>query len=154
MVEVLRTYSKQQRPEIAAISVLDEAGRGRRRDHDEQTPKGIRNTTQPRARFRVLTDDEMNELIECYRAGDSTYALSRRFGIRRETVSGHLRRRGVMRRANALIVLDAEQRSAVVGLYEAGWSMSRVAEEFGVSQPAVARSLQEAGMVRRHSGHA
>jgi hypothetical protein len=31
-------------------------------------------------------------------------------------VSGHLRRHAVMRRANALTVLDAEQRTAIVGL--------------------------------------
>lgn len=150
VVDLLGRYSKHQRPGNTAISVLDEALRGRRKRHVEQTPTGIRNARPPRERVRVLNNDEVKELVECYRAGESTYALSRRFGIRRDTVSAHLRRNGVMPRVNTLIVLDAEQQARVVELYGAGLSMKHVAEEVGVSERAVARGLQQAGVARRH----
>lgn len=103
----------------------------------------------PRERVRVLTGDEVKELVECYRAGDSTYALSRRFGIRRETVSAHLHRHDIMRRANPVIVLEPEQRARVVALYESGLSLKGVAKEVGVSERGVTRTLDEAGVERR-----
>ena len=39
-------------------------------------------------------------MIEAYEAGDSTYAIGRRFGINRQTVSDHLHRAGVTMRAH------------------------------------------------------
>ncbi len=97
----------------------------------------------------MLTEDEVQELVECYVAGDSTYALSRRFGIGRDTVSAHLRRHGVMRRANPVVVLEPEQSARVVDLYQSGLSLNRVAVEVGVSERAVTRALDEAGVKRR-----
>lgn len=48
-----------------------------------------------------MTAEQARELVEAYLAGDSTYVLARRFGIHRETVSGHLERAGVARRGTA-----------------------------------------------------
>lgn len=83
-------------------------------------------------------------LVECYLAGDSTYALSRRLGIRRETVSAHRRRHGIMRRVDPVIVLEPDQQARVVELYGAGLSMKWVADEMGVSERAVSRALDDA----------
>ncbi|MBN9375739.1 MAG: hypothetical protein J0I40_10175 [Cellulomonas sp.] len=49
-------------------------------------------------RARQLTEARVVALVDAYLAGDSTYVLARRFGIHRETVSGHLERAGVARR--------------------------------------------------------
>jgi hypothetical protein len=147
-VELLRSYSKQQRPEIAAISVLDEARRDQKRAPNGQTPSEIRNTKQARERVRILDQHEVDELVDCYLAGDSTYTLSRRFGIRRDTVVAHLKRRGIMRRANGLIVLDVNEGQQVIELLRHGWSVRRVAATRGHSERVIARTLDEASMER------
>jgi DNA-binding CsgD family transcriptional regulator len=154
VVEVLQPYSKQQSPEISAISVLDEARRDQVRGRDRQAPSGIRNTSRVRERVRVLSESEVQELVGCYRAGDSTYALSRRFSIRRETVCAHLERNGVMRRANRRIELDDAETRKVLALYADDYSVRRIAAELGRSERVVARTIacahtHEAAISRR-----
>jgi len=148
-VEVLSPYSKQQRPEIPALSVLDDARRGRISGQESQTPAGVRNAPPTRERVRVLSAIEIEELVACYVAGDSTYALSQRFAIARATVSEHLRRQGVMRRVAPATVLDAEQKAQVVELYGSGLSLKGVAKKLGISERAVIVALDEVGINRR-----
>lgn len=40
--------------------------------------------------MKALTSSENDELLTAYKAGDSTYDMAQQFGIRRETVTGHL----------------------------------------------------------------
>lgn len=65
------------------------------------TPNGNRNARQLTRRVEKLPDQQVRELVEAYRAGDSTYVLARRFGMHRQTVTRHLRRAGVVRRQGA-----------------------------------------------------
>jgi len=63
-----------------------------------------------------LTSREIDELIAANEAGESTYALAQGFGIRRETVTGQLKRHGIMRRSNPRFDLDAETRPIIIEL--------------------------------------
>lgn len=52
----------------------------------------------PRQRAKLLIPEQVDELVEAYQCGDSTYMLARRFGIHRGTVTAHLERNGITRR--------------------------------------------------------
>ena len=97
VVEVLGNYSKHGDRGKSTISVIDDAIRCRQEAAGRETPSGIR--TAPRERTKTLTAEQVDELVAAYRSGDSTYTLSRRFGIHRSTVAAHLERRGIMRRS-------------------------------------------------------
>lgn len=145
-MDVLSHYQKHEEPEISTILLLNEARRGARSGESRQTRSGIQNV---RERGRVLTPKELEELVRCYLAGNSTYDLARSFGIRRDTVSAHLRRQGVLRRVNVAAVLDGDQRRQVVDLYEAGSSMRQIRELLGFSERSILRALISAGVDRR-----
>lgn len=90
---MLGTYSRRCFGENPVIAVISDARRHRR-------PTGIRNTN---ARARRLSEADVEKLALAYRAGDSTYALARRFGIHRHTIAEHLRRHGIpLRRTGPL----------------------------------------------------
>jgi hypothetical protein len=79
MVDILRRYLNQEKAEIAVLTLISDARRS-------QIPQGKITPRTLQARAIRLSDEQIEELIACYLAGDSTYALSRRFDIRRETV--------------------------------------------------------------------
>lgn len=91
MVEVLRRYSNpgdQQACRSAAIRAAIPV----------KTPDEIPTPRRATKRARRLSDAQARMLVDAYLTGDSTYLLARRFGLCRETVSGHLERAGVARR--------------------------------------------------------
>ena len=63
-------------------------------------------------RVRKLREDEAAALVAAYQAGDSTYDLARRYGVRRETVTRHLERAGIARREAAVARSQSAQRKA------------------------------------------
>lgn len=154
MVEVLGSYSKQRGLENTALSVIEQARECQKQAARGQTPTGNKNEipagnrNKTRERVRVLTPEEVENLVAAYLSGDSTYDLSRRYGIRRETVSAHLRRNNVTRRPNAKVVRADETAERVVELKSEGVSVRRIAREFGVTERVVARTLDEAGVER------
>jgi hypothetical protein len=93
--------------------------------------------------------DEVCELVEAYRAGDSVYVLAVAFAIDRRTVSAILERHGIRRRYN---LLDADALAEAAQLYETGWSLARLAEHFGVTAKTVHNAFVKAGMPRRPVG--
>lgn len=151
MVDLLSHYQKHEKPEVSAILLLNKARSGARNGESRRTRSGIQNV---RERGRVLTSDELNDLVRCYVAGHSTYDLAHAYGIRRDTVSAHLRRQGVLRRVNVAVVLDDDDRRRVVVLYEGGSSMRRIRELLGFSERSILRALVSAGVARRPSASA
>lgn len=91
-MELLGSYYKHQRQTISVFSLLSEAEECLQK---AETLTGNTNEKIPRKRARALTETEVDELIQAYQNGDSTYTLGRRFGINRQTVSQQLRRAGV-----------------------------------------------------------
>jgi DNA-binding transcriptional ArsR family regulator len=97
-------------------------------------------------RARQLDDEQVQRLIEGYKAGATVYELGERFSISRQTVSRHLHRHDVPMRQRGL---SPEQIDEAVRLYEAGWSLARVGERMGVDATTVLMRLRERGVRTR-----
>lgn len=134
IVDLLRTYSNSQGSEIPVLSLISDATRCK-------TPTGNRNKKNLQHRTRRLSDTEVAELVAAYQQGDSVYALGRRFGIHRTTVSEHLKRAGVPTRGVKQRTLTAEQIAEVQRLREARMSIARIATAIGTTEYTVRREL-------------
>lgn len=92
---------------------------------------------------RRLSDKQVGELVELYRSGVGTPALSERFGISKPSVLELLHERDVQMRRQPL---TERQRARAVQLYEAGFAIKPIAVELGSSFGAVHRVLQAEGV--------
>jgi hypothetical protein len=141
MVELLGTYSNLRGAENPLLSLIADARRC-------QTPSGNRNEQPLQNRVRRVPDDEVAEQVSAYQDGDSTYALARRFGIRRVTVTTHLERHGVERRANRCVQLDPATRGSILDLGKSQWPVRKIAVQLGLTERVVGRALDDAGVER------
>jgi DNA-directed RNA polymerase specialized sigma24 family protein len=96
-----------------------------------------------------LNPDQVERLVERYKAGATTYQLAEEFGCNRNTVSDHLKRAGVKLRRSGLPPEEVER---AIELYESGFSLESVGERFGVTGDTVAARLREQG-VRIRDAH-
>jgi DNA-directed RNA polymerase specialized sigma24 family protein len=90
-----------------------------------------------------LSADQIAELVEGYRSGNTMKDLASEFGIHRTTVISHLTQQGVRIRRGGL---DQQQVAEAVRLYEQGWSSGRLGEWLGVSADTVLTVLRRAGV--------
>ncbi len=97
---------------------------------------------------RRLTTEQVAELVESYRAGDSVPIVAKRFGIDRSTVLAHLDRAGVPRRPTVRAMTDAQVQEAA-RLYAEGLSLLRTGERFGVSDKTILKEFRKAGVRTR-----
>lgn len=95
---------------------------------------------------RRLGDEQVAELVELYRSGVGTPALSERFGISKPSVLKLLHDRGVRMRRQPL---TKTQRARAVQLYEEGLAIKPIAEALGSSFGAVHRVLKAEGVKLR-----
>ena len=95
---------------------------------------------------RRLTSEQVGQLVEEYRAGDSMKALAARWALHRSTVAGHLRHAGVQLRRQGL---SEEQLREGVRLYTEGWSLQRLAERYWCDAETVRTHLTQAGLNMR-----
>lgn len=100
---------------------------------------------------RRLTPEQVDELVQAYRAGGTIKGLAVQFRIHHTTVMAHLDRRGVVRRRRGQ-VLSQEQADDAVALYQAGWSLHAVAAKIGSDHRVVRESLVKAGVEIRRAG--
>lgn len=82
-------------------------------------------------------------MIAAYQAGMTMKQLAAVFGIHRNTVSEHLRQRGVRIRMQGLSDKDIPEAAR---LYEAGWSSLMLGEKFGVTPDTILVALRRAGV--------
>lgn len=95
---------------------------------------------------KQLDEQQVQTLIAGYLAGATVYELGEQFGIDRRTVSQILHRNEVPIRRRGL---SREQINEAVRLYEAGWSLVRVAERIQVDATTVHNRLRERGVRMR-----
>jgi hypothetical protein len=107
VVELLRAYSNQTNVRRELRRLLDVRV-------DRPADEGIH---QPHQRQHRLRADQVQNLIDAYRAGNSVYALAKAFTIDRRTVSAILERHGVQRRYD---LLDTGAIAEAARLYDAG----------------------------------
>ena len=135
----MRAYSNLSDQAERLRSLLDLPGGGR-------SERAGRPARQPQNR---LGPDEVALLVAAHEAGDGVKKLAGSFGVHRTTVHDILEREGALRPRG----LSAESLSRAIGLYEAeGWSLARLAAEFGVSRNTVTNALRGAGVAIRRPG--
>jgi hypothetical protein len=101
---------------------------------------------QPKPRrARHLSDQQVGELIEGYKTGETVYDLAERFKINRKTVSDILHRTGVQIRGR----LIPEQVDVAVRLYATGWSLARIGAKLDTTANTVRARLIERGVRTR-----
>ncbi|WP_158090734.1 helix-turn-helix domain-containing protein [Mycobacterium saskatchewanense] len=98
---------------------------------------------------RRLTPDELDQVLELYRLGLSTYKLASRFGTDRHTITGHLRRGGVQLRSRQKLTPQLVEEAAQ--LYDDGQSLATIGKQFGVSSTTIGAALRKTGVRLRDS---
>ena len=88
-----------------------------------------------------LTPSEVTRLVEDYQGGMGVARLAATYGIHRSTVSAHLNRCGVVRRAPGL---GAEEAAEAARLYEQGLSLRAIAKVMGVGRRHVTQAVRDA----------
>jgi lambda repressor-like predicted transcriptional regulator len=104
-----------------------------------------RTTRSPHQIQHKLAPDEIERLLEAYRAGTKINDLASEFGIARTTVLNHIARAGLPKRRNFIRDHLDEARE----LYATGWSLAKVGEHFGVDANTVRYAFRKAGIPRR-----
>jgi transposase len=88
-------------------------------------------------------------MVAEYVAGAPVKELTERYGVSRWVVWKHARRRGVVRKAVVLSTADALE---VVGVYERGYGLERIAKEFGSNRLTIRNIVTAAGLETRPRG--
>jgi IS30 family transposase len=112
-------------PKFLVSPCIGVSGHEVRRDDSSvfTAPKGARQLR------RRLSLGEVAELEQGYQAGKTVYELAAEFGVTRQTVSRHLKRRGVAMRRQGIAERDRAEAARLRGQ---GWSYARLGERFGV----------------------
>lgn len=95
-----------------------------------------------------LKPEQIEELVEAYRAGASLPELSARFGLNEHTAAEHLERHGIERRATRA-KLSPEDIEKAAELYRSGLSWVAIAEQFDVDPKTIGTWLKRAGVPMR-----
>lgn len=107
-------------------------------------------STLLRKRPKRLNHDQVDQLLEAYRAGEKVNDLSARFVVHRDTVLALTRKAGLPGRYPKL---TSEQVKVAKRLYSEGLSTLVIAKQFGVAGETVRVALQNAGAkLRKRNG--
>ena len=113
---------------------------------------GVRDVPVARSHRRVhnarrrLGAEVVARVVADYEAGCPTTALMERYQIGKGTVLGILHGAGVKMRCQGARNIDLVEATQ---LYEAGWSLKRLAERYDCDHESVRRALKEAGVAIR-----
>jgi transcriptional regulator of aromatic amino acid metabolism len=93
-VELLRRYSN--RPELVGplVSVMKKINNSVD-DHNEKVTNINGRTASPHYTRTVLTDDQITEMIDSYKAGITAKVLAERYDVHYTTIKKKLRKHGV-----------------------------------------------------------
>lgn len=94
---------------------------------------------------RRLSQAEIEQLVDQYRAGASIEMLARRYEVHRTTVMAHLERAGIARR-RVVRKLTGQSVAVATAQYETGASLADVASAFGVHDRTLAREFHRTGV--------
>ncbi|WP_437770360.1 hypothetical protein [Arthrobacter sp. KNU40] len=139
LVGVLQAYSKQSSGSVKLRSLVDTL---------KARPEVVREEPPIPRHFAHLGTEQAAALADDYQAGMRVKELAAKYGISRETVSKHLRRRAITPRK---VGLDEQQIKEAARLYEQGDSLATIGKRMGVTAHTVRSRLVEAGVRMRSS---
>ncbi len=90
-----------------------------------------------------LKPEEIEQIVQRYHNGESTYELAEAFGCHRSTIANNLRKRGIK---VSIEKIDLEE---AITLYQSGWTTKQLADRYHISDNAVSRRLKKAGVRMR-----
>ena len=93
-----------------------------------------------------LNDEQIDQLVDDYQAGQTVYELAAQYGINRKSVSKQLHARGVTMRMHGLSPAQIDQAAR---LYDKGDSLATIGLKFGVDAGTVHARLRERGLRMR-----
>lgn len=120
--------------------------RAKQDQSDAVVPVLISQSRPPRQVQRRFTTVEAGEIAERYQAGQTMNQLARTYHVHRRTIAHCLQKQQVALRQPGLSP-DHLERAAM--LYQAGWSLARIGDEFGTTDMSVRRTLAKYGIVIR-----
>ena len=100
----------------------------------------VKDITQQQKHLKL---EEIEQIIERYQNGESTYELAEAFGCHRSTIANNLRKQGIK------VSIEKINLEEAIALYESGWTTKRLAERYHISDNAVSRRLKSAGVKMR-----
>ena len=95
-----------------------------------------------------LSDSEIQEIIEAYKAGANCCELGEKYGCHHTTISGALKKAGISVRNGSTKVLDEP---AITSMYENGHTMSEIGRSFCIDPHTVSRCLKKNGVSIRNT---
>lgn len=108
---------------------------------------GEEEITQLRQSQKTLSETEILELVDAYRAGKTVYALAAKYGVHRVTISKTLKKAGVdVTKSKAQAKLDADE---VIKMYQEYHTTGEIAKLYGVHPNCIIRCLRAHGITIR-----
>ena len=83
-----------------------------------------------------LKPEEIEQIVQRYQNGESTYELAEVFGCHRSTIANNLRKQGVK------VSIEKINLEEAIMLYESGWTTKQLADRYHISDNAVSRRLR------------
>lgn len=90
-----------------------------------------------------LKSEEIEQIVERYQAGESTYELAEEFNCHRSTIANNLRKQGIK------VSIEKINLDEAIKLYESGWTTKQLGDKYHISDNAVSRRLRAAGVKMR-----
>ena len=90
-----------------------------------------------------LKPEEIEQIVQRYQNGESTYELAEAFNCHRSTIANNLRKHGIK------VSIEKINLEEAIMLYESGWTTKQLADRYHISDNAVSRRLKKAGVEMR-----
>lgn len=99
--------------------------------------------TKIKQQQKHLNPEEIEQIVQRYQNGESTYKLAKEFDCHRSTIANNLRKQGIE------VSIEKINLEEAIKLYELGWTTKQLAERYHMSDNAVSRRLKKAGIRMR-----
>lgn len=129
-----------------ALDRLREIGRITRGDAPEMSEAPQPSSIQPQRLSRRLSKDQVADVVDRYRAGESARSIATELGVAPSALVRLLRENGVTVRNTRV---TAEKARLMVREYEAGATMRELEARHSLSHGAVYRALHRVGITPR-----
>lgn len=92
---------------------------------------------------KQLNPEEIEQIVQRYQNGESTYKLAKEFNCHRSTIANNLRKQGIE------VSIEKINLEEAIKLYELGWTTKQLAERYHMPDNTVSRRLKKAGIRMR-----